>query len=585
MKDFFAFLIGLLKPHRKTVLACSALAIGAALLDMVAPIMLGRSFDLANKHSSFVIYGGALLAWLIIGAVAERIRTYLSRKGSLVAMAASETNEVSLLNRLLKKPLSFHYGKQSQDVSRNIHNLGWNLSNTIQGVVFDFFPGILTIFAAFVYLLVIDWRIASILAVSVAVLVVYTYRVTPAQIALDEEWNQAGRKSSTFGWDSIRNILVVKSTTNENHVGERLDLSKTEFLDVVRRSGLMEKTVNDAQNLIVKIGTAAIFVFGLSNLAAGTFTLGRLTTVTAYAFLLFGYIRSTQWQFRSLLKTTAAWQEIQRLMDTPDEDFDSGEAIEISGDVEFKNVRFRYLEDQPLLEDVIFAVGAGEHVAIVGESGEGKTTLVDLLGRYYEPQSGNILYDGHTSADVNLTSLRSQMAYVPQDLTLFHESLEFNIRYGRPDATDAEVNEAIRLAHLEEFIATLTDKEKTVVGERGLKLSGGQRQRVALARAFLRNPKILVLDEPTSNLDSKTETFIQDSLAELMKGRTTFIIAHRLKTIATADRILVLKDGRIVEQGTHRELVQHEDGPYRALLKAQTFVSPDEPHIGTKTAA
>jgi ATP-binding cassette subfamily B protein len=281
----------------------------------------------------------------------------------------------------------------------------------------------------------------------------------------------------------------------------------------------------------------------------------------------------------------AVYHDLVKLLDVPSEDMKSGRDVTVRGTVEFRNIRFRYREDRPALEDVSFTVRHGERVALVGESGEGKTTLVDLLGRYYMPQSGEILIDGTPSGDINLRSLRSQMAYVPQELSLLHDTIETNIRLGRLDATKEEIRRAARLAHLTEFIEKLPDGWETKVGERGLKLSGGERQRVALARAFLRDPKILILDEPTSNLDSKTEAFIQESLAELMRGRTTFIIAHRLKTVADADRILVLKDGRIVEQGTHEELLRRPDGAYRALLKAQSSVMPEEPGADSGIAA
>jgi ABC-type multidrug transport system fused ATPase/permease subunit len=256
-------------------------------------------------------------------------------------------------------------------------------------------------------------------------------------------------------------------------------------------------------------------------------------------------------------------------LESPSEDFESGREVAIRGDVEFRGVRFRYREDRSALEDIDFSVPAGTFVAIVGESGEGKTTLVDLIGRYWSPQAGAILIDGTDVHDINLRSLRSQMAYVPQDLTLFHESLGENIRFGRPKATDEEVQEAVRLAGLKDFVASLPDGLKTVVGERGLKLSGGERQRVALARAFLRNPRILILDEPTAHLDSKTEAIIHESVHELMPGRTVFVIAHRLRTVSEADVILVLNHGRIVEIGSHNELAAKPESVYVSLLKAQ----------------
>jgi ABC-type multidrug transport system fused ATPase/permease subunit len=309
---------------------------------------------------------------------------------------------------------------------------------------------------------------------------------------------------------------------------------------------------------------------------AGSLTFGQFSAVSAYTIGVFGYVRWVQWQMRNLTRATATHRDLAKILEEPEEDFLSGQPIDLKGGIEFRNVRYRYREDVPVLEDITFRIAPGERVAVVGESGEGKTTLIDLIGRYHLPQDGAILYDGIDASNVNLSSLREQIGLVPQDLPLLHESLGENIRYGRPNATDEELREAARLASLDAFISALPDGYDTIVGERGLKLSGGQRQRVALARAFLRNPKILILDEPTSNLDSKTEEEIQRSLETLMRGRTTFIIAHRLRTVRDANRILVIKNGRIVEQGRHEELVA-KNGPYAALLRSQTgLVAPDE---------
>ncbi|HSD12140.1 MAG TPA: ABC transporter ATP-binding protein, partial [Patescibacteria group bacterium] len=370
------------------------------------------------------------------------------------------------------------------------------------------------------------------------------------------------------------------SNTNEKLVKETLAGYLDAMVLVMRKDVEQDRRIADTQNAIIAAGSLAVLLFGASNFAAGAFSFGKLTALTAYTFAIFGYVRYSQWQFRSILKMTSNYRALLQTMEEPAEAYDAGRALEIKGDVEFKDVRFRYREDRPVLEHVGFSAKHGQRIALVGESGEGKTTLVDLLARYYRPQGGAILVDGVDVNDINLLSLRSQMAYVPQDLTLFHDTIGFNIRVGRPDATEEDVRKAADLAHLDAFIESLPDKYATVVGERGLKLSGGERQRVALARAFLRDPKILVLDEPTAHLDSKTEEFIRHSLETLMAGRTTFIIAHRLRTVLDADLILVLKDGRIAEQGTHGELLKR-GGTYAALLKAQgAFISPDAPLPG-----
>ncbi len=586
MKDILKLLYDELKPYKKLILVCSALALCAAGLDTFGPIVMGRGFDLAKGRAPFLWYGGALLAWFAVQRLSQGLRTIITRNGASIAHRVRETYYNRLLIGLLKKPLSFHHGKKGAEMSSKLSRVQWQIANVIEGAVFDFTPAVLAMFAILTYLFFKDWQIAAALAATIAAYVLYTWKTAPIWLEKQKQWEDVQRKASSVGWDAMTNILVVKSTTNEPLIARVIDKHRQEFEAV--DDGLNRFTAMTFywQDVIFGLGTLAVLTLALRRFSAGLFTFGLMTALTAYAYQIFGYLRFVQWQFRNLLMLATSYRAVKELAAEPDEDYESGKSAELKGAVEFRNVRFRYREDKPTLEDVSFAVKPGERIAVVGESGEGKTTLVDLIGRYYEPQSGRILLDGKDLGGINRPSLRDQMALVPQEHTLFHETIGFNIRFGRPDATDEQVREAARLAALEEFIEALPEKYGTIVGERGLKLSGGERQRVTLARAFIRDPKILILDEPTSNLDSKTETIIQQSLERLMRGRTTFIIAHRMRTIREADRILVLKDGRIVEAGTHEELAGKPDGAYRALLKAQSeFISLDEPHLGTETAA
>ena len=576
MRDFISYLITLLKPYRNTIIACSVLAIVAAGMSMAGPIALGRAIDAAKDGGAAAVVITGLLAWLLIELAGETLRNYLGRRGNIIAQDAVSKDRLSDVDALLKKPLAFHYGRRGADMTEKLHSFEDETINVITGIIFYLAPAVLAVLAMLGYVAYLDWRVAALLAASVFGLVWYKYVTLNEAMRSQMAWRAEKRKVSELAWDAIRNVLVVKSTTTERPIGERLKVLREAFLKAVSYDARLDERMYNTHNLIIRGGTALTLGVALLNVRSGAFTIGDFTTVSAYAFGIFGHVQYMQWQMRTLTRAAATHKDVKTLLDVEPEDYLSGRPAELKGGIEFKDVRFRYREDIPVIEDVSFTVKPGERIAVVGESGEGKSTLMDLIGRYHLPQSGTILYDGADAKDVNLVSLREQIGLVPQDLPLLHESLGENIRFGKPGATDEEMRAAAKLASLDGFIEALPDGYGTVVGERGLKLSGGQRQRVALARAFIRNPKILILDEPTSNLDSKTEEEIQRSLETLMKGRTTFIIAHRLRTVRDADRILVLKGGRIVEQGRHDELAA-KDGAYAALLRSQGgLVAKDE---------
>ncbi|HJV33312.1 MAG TPA: ABC transporter ATP-binding protein, partial [Patescibacteria group bacterium] len=573
---FARFVITLLAPYRKTIIWCSALAFVAAGMGVLSPIALGRAIDAAGKDVGPWTIVAGIAAWLALGHGAERLHMLLYRRGNDIAYETVSRFKLEAVAMLLRKPLSFHYGQRGGDVTEKMSKFEEEVNNVITGVVFDLAPTAISVLSILGYLAFLDGRIALLLALTVGAVVYDKIRTLPAALKSQAAWRASAREVSSTAWDAVKNILVVKSTSSEKRLSARLEDLRTAMLKDVRFDNVFDERQFNRQNLIIQGGSALVLLIALLNVHAGVFTFGRFTAVSALTISIFGYVRWVQWQMRNLTRATATYKDVRGMLEQPEEDYASGKALDLKGAIAFRDVRYRYRPDVPVIEDVSFAVAPGERVALVGESGEGKTTLIDLIGRYHLPQAGAIAYDGVDAADVNLVSLRAQIGLVPQDLPMLHESIGENIRYGRPDATDEEVREAARLASLDAFIAALPDGYATVVGERGLKLSGGQRQRVALARAFLRNPKILILDEPTSNLDSKTEEEIQRSLETLMKGRTTFIIAHRLRTVRDADRILVLKGGRIVEQGRHEELVA-KNGAYAALLRSQTgLVAPDE---------
>ncbi len=576
MRALASFIAELLTPYKKTILWSSFFAFVAAGMSMAGPIALGKSIDAARGDVAAILLILGILAWFLLEHGGERIRMWLYQRGIMISREAVSGYKLGAVASLLRKPLSFHYNQRGGDITEKISKFEDEVINVISGVIFDLGPAAITVIAMLTYLATLDVRLAILLGLTVAAVICDKVLTLPMALKSQAAWRASDRDFSSTAWDAIKNILVVKSTTSEERIGKRLETLRGKMLDAVAFDVRFDERMFNRQNLIIQGGTALVLLIALLNVRAGGLTFGQFTSVSAYTIGIFGYVRWIQWQMRNLTRATATHRDLSTLLAEPEEDFLSGRPIELKGGIEMQGVRYRYREDVSVLEDITFTVKPGERVALVGESGEGKTTLIDLIGRYHLPQDGTILYDGTDAKDVSLSSLREQIGLVPQDLPLLHESLGENIRYGRSDATDDELHEAARLASLDTFISQLPDGYDTVVGERGLKLSGGQRQRVALARAFLRNPKILILDEPTSNLDSKTEEEIQHSLETLMRGRTTFIIAHRLRTVRDADRILVIKGGRVAEQGRHDELVAR-NGAYASLLRSQGgLVAADE---------
>jgi ABC-type multidrug transport system fused ATPase/permease subunit len=382
--------------------------------------------------------------------------------------------------------------------------------------------------------------------------------------------------SNTIVQETLQGISNVKSFTNE-------------WYEMGRYKGSLQKVVKQAvangrfRGLFVSFmlfsvfGTIVLVVwYGTNLMQAGHLSFGDLTAFVVYTAFVGGSMAGFADLYSQLQKTLGATQRVRELLREPTEevavnDVPVEEKYRLHGAVTFDHVAFSYpsRKEVQVLNNVSISAAPGEQIAIVGPSGAGKTTISALLLRFYNPDTGRLLFDGRPADDIPLTELRKQMALVPQDVLLFGGTIKENIAYGKPNATQAGIEEAARKANAHDFISSFPEGYETVVGERGIKLSGGQRQRIAIARAILKDPVILVLDEATSSLDSASEQLVQEALDNLMKNRTSFIIAHRLSTIRNADKIIVLDKGHVVESGTHQQLLALEDGLYRNLNKLQ----------------
>ena len=373
------------------------------------------------------------------------------------------------------------------------------------------------------------------------------------------------------------NVQAVKSATNEDF---ELKRNKSNFNlagRIFKNWRIIWQKMNLWQRLILSFSFIAVFSSGIVMLRLGDLTPGKLIMFVGYMGLLTAPLSQLTEQYRMAKTATFSFRRAMKYFYiTSERDMVKSVILkEIQGRVEFKNVNFGYKKDGLTLKNITFIAEPGETIALVGESGVGKSTFVNLIGRYYIVKDGKVFIDGVDIKKIQLKSLRLQMAIVPQEVLLFNDTIKNNIRYGNIESSDEEIVEAARAANAHEFIDAFPKKYDQLVGERGVKLSTGQKQRIAIARAILRNPKILILDEATSALDSVSEKLVQEALDRLIKGRTTFVIAHRLSTIQRADKIIVVKKGKIVEMGTHSELMQDLEGIYRNFWELQSAMQKE----------
>lgn len=468
--------------------------------------------------------------------------------------------------------LEYHLNRRTGGLARDIERGTTGISFLLRFFVFNIAPTLLEIAVVAIILLFNYGPIFAVITVlSVFFYGLFSLKATEWRTQFVREMNEADSSSNTRAVDSLLNFETVKYFTNEDFEAQRYDRELQKWELARRRNRLSLFGLNGGQALIIAISQTSMIGLAAWQVRDGTLTLGDFVLINQFMIQLFMPLGFLGFVFREIKGSMANIEKMFELLALKPTVIDAPGAPPLAvhkGEIKFEDVRFSYHPERDILQDVVFTIKAGQKVAVVGDSGSGKSTLVKLLFRFYDPQGGRILIDGQDIHGVSQASLRRAIGIVPQDTVLFNDSIFENVRYGNPEASDAAVEEAIKLAHLDAFISGLPDGAATRVGERGLKLSGGERQRVSIARTILKRPPILVFDEATSSLDSKSEHAILAALEEISRDHTSLVIAHRLSTIVDADSIVVLHQGSIVEQGTHDELLQ-ADGHYAELWQVQ----------------
>jgi len=468
--------------------------------------------------------------------------------------------------------LDFHLNRRTGGLSRDIERGTSGISFLLRFMIFNILPTVFELLVVIgIFLANYGVAFAAVILVALVVYVVFSVIATEKRTRFVREMNQADSATSNRAIDSLLNYETVKYFTNEQHESDLYDKELASWEVAKRNSRLSLFVLNCGQAFIVAASMTAMLWLAARGVADGSMSLGDFVLVNTFMMQLFIPLNFLGFVYREIKGALANIENLFGLMWVKPvvQQHDGAQPLpQGKPGVEFSHVDFAYNPERQILADVSFSIAPGEKVAVVGASGSGKSTLVKLLFRFYDCSGGAIRVGGHDIRELDLLSLRRAIGIVPQDTVLFNDSIFNNVRYGRPDASDTDVQEAIRLAHLDAFIAQLPQGGETLVGERGLKLSGGEKQRVAIARTILKNPAILVFDEATSALDSKTERGILEALREVARGHTSLVIAHRLSTVVDADRIIVLEQGRIVESGSHQQLLEKQ-GLYATMWHTQ----------------
>ena len=551
----YSRLLYFVKPYYKRMIFAVFCMIVAAAAYLVVPWLIknvvDQVLDEKNMFMLNLIVGAIILIFLIRGFATYGQTYNMSYIGQRVIIDVRE----AIFNHLQKLSLSYFDRRKTGVIMSNLTNDVAALQSAVVDNLISFITESVTLIGSLVSMLLIDWKLTLVTFITVpVVLVIINVFGKKLRVAGHDVQGRVADITALLQ-EVISAIRVVKSFAREDFERKRFEDENDRNFKAVIKATKLTSLLSPMVEFSAAIAVAVILWYGGYSVVTGTITAGSLIAFLIYAINLSNPVKRLSQVYGNIQKALA--------------EADAITLPSIKGDVEFKDVSFSYDGEKTALENFTLSVKAGESVALVGPSGAGKTTLANLLPRFYDVTGGALTIDGYNVKDVTFKSLREQIGLVPQETVLFNATIKENILYGRLDATDEEVYEAAKAANVLEFVEKMPDGLDTVVGERGSSLSGGQRQRVAIARAILKDPRILILDEATSALDTESEKLVQEALDRLMKGRTAFVIAHRLSTVQNAHQIVVLNQGHLVEQGTHQELLAVNGGLYNHLYSVQ----------------
>jgi ABC-type transport system involved in Fe-S cluster assembly fused permease/ATPase subunit len=559
---------------RARVITAMLCLVVAKLATVMVPVLYKEAVDLISAEGAFVV---TALVGILVGYGVARVAQqgfaelrdfFFARVGQRAIRAVG----LKTFRHLHSLSLRFHLDRQTGGLSRAIERGVKGIEFLLTFMLFNIIPTFLEItMVCGILWAVFDIWYALVTLVTVSLYITFTFSLTEWRMKFRRQMNEMDSKANTQAIDSLLNYETVKYFCNEEHETRRFDSSLRRYEDAAVRSKTTLSLVNIGQGFIIATGLTLVMMMAGYDIQSGRMTVGGFVMVNTYLMQLFlplnflGFvyreIKQSLTDMEAMFRLTAEDLEVTDIENAPD-------LVTSGGTVAFRDVKFGYGPDREILKGLSFEVPAGKTVAIVGPSGAGKSTISRLLFRFYDVTAGEIEVDGQDIRKITQASLRAAIGIVPQDTVLFNDSVFYNIAYGRPDASPAEIEEAARMASIHDFVMSLPDGYNTSVGERGLKLSGGEKQRVAIARTILKQPAIFLFDEATSALDSHTEKAIQRSLAEVSADRTALVIAHRLSTIVDADEIIVLRDGAIAERGVHQDLLAR-DGIYADMWREQ----------------